>query len=82
MARRLRPALEAAHRTAEAAAARWRTHRQGCHDCHLAFRDLRSSLACEAGFRLWQDHDRARRAEDSRRGQDAAQAGLQLSLEG
>lgn len=81
MARRLRPALEAAHRTAQTAAQAFRTHRQGCHPCTLAYRDSRPHLACEAGFRLWQARDKATRQEATRRALDAAQAGLQLLLE-
>jgi cytochrome c2 len=80
MARRLRPALEAAHRTHEVAAARWRTHRKECHNCHQAERDSRPSLACEVGFRLWQAVTRSGREERERRDGDAAQGGLQLAL--
>lgn len=80
MARRLRPALENAHRTAEVDAAAWRTHRQGCHDCTLGYRANRPALACGPGFRLWQDHTRSGREESERRATDADQAALQLAL--
>ena len=80
MARRLRPALEAATRTAQETAAQWRAHRQGCHECHQAKQDSRPALACEPGFRLWQATDIAAREEIRRRDTDAAQAALQATL--
>lgn len=80
MARRMRPALEAVTRQAEASAASWRAHRQHCHTCNVAEGSGRPALACEAGFRLWQDRDRDARAEARHRAPDASQAQLTLPL--
>ena len=78
MARRLPPVLEAATRTAETAADRWRHHRRVCHGCATAANGGPPGSACEPGYRLWQDESRTARAAARLRAVGAGQEQLTM----